>query len=238
MKSIIVPLLLVFCCCQCYRYDVSYVEDIQLGEVISTKTHLIQSEEVSLEKEALSILEDGYVGMCNNQYYIAISISEAERLGYSPEAYDLLSYNLEMGNEMLKALVADWESDPTISSYSISDFTGREVEIVPVAHSLKSRSENVTLPSGILRASGQEVVETRQYFPHEARGILADCLCSGAQLGVNVVYTKVMDTVYSGSCIYKGVFTVSIAASGTNVTVAYQTTDSYGGTCSWEAYGN
>lgn len=203
-------------------------------EHVATKSS--QSFE-EIELEAYDIVEAGFVQMINNRYVIQLSKSEAIDMGYSVEAYELLAYHLELGNDMIAKLIKEWELDPTISSYSIFDFTGKDVEISDTAYSLKSRSESIALPSGVLRSSGQEVVETRTYFPHEATHILADCICNVAPLGVNNVYTKVMDTVYSGSCVYRGTFSVNIAASGTNVTVAYQTTDSNGGTCSWIAQG-
>lgn len=231
-------------CCQCYQYDVSVFgnEHLECGSALATKAYsdaLTDIGDVSfVEKEAVLLIENGYVDMLDYQYYITISKSEAKVLGYSEEAYECLSYNLELGNEMLRKLIEEWEKDSTISTYSIQDVTCKDLDFVLVDYSLKNRSEVITFPSGVLRASGQEVVETKTYFPHEARGVFADCMCAAAPMGVNVVYTRVMDTVFSESCVYRGAFTVNIAASGTNVTVAYQTTDSYGGTCAWHAYGN
>ena len=208
-------------------YNQSFKTDYSLTKSLMSDTQV----------DAYRLIEDGYIEMVDYQYRIKINESEACELGYSILGYRELQSSLDEANKMLDALILSYESDSTVYSYTITDCTYGKVNIEPVIGipSVKTSQEGIHIPKpeGRFDVSDNRPYSATFFAPYNMTGVIGECYCKSAPFGINTLSTKTMGMVYTGACVYVGTITLDVAASNTNVTVTYQTTDSNGGICNW-----
>lgn len=124
------------------------------------------------------LIEDGYLEMTDNQYRLTLSRKEAKELGYSVDGYDALCDLIDNTNAKLQKRIKEWENDPEITSYEITDCTYSENVSEPQISlaSLQTRSEqDVVMPSGYLTSADASHSYAQVNGPKEMTKIGGTC---------------------------------------------------------------
>jgi len=102
-----------------------------------------------------------------------------------------------------------------------------------------SGSHSAPKPSGTLQSNGQEEVGTSFFAPYGTSMVRFSCIANAAPTPVFTCQTKALGGWNSKTGLgHLGgvtVIDVPIDASNYNVSIKFQTTDSNGGKCSWQA---
>ena len=145
---------------------------------ISSAERIMTKSASSSDVDAYLLIEDGYLEMTDNQYRLNISRKEAKELGYSVDGYDALSALIDSINEKLQKRIKEWENDPEITSYEITDCTYSVNVSEPQISlaSLQTRSEqDVVMPSGYLTSADASHSYAQINGPEEMAKIGGTC---------------------------------------------------------------
>lgn len=234
MKTRIALVLLMFIVMSCGKDLVTIEKSCQM--IMSDADCSVLTKATDAQASAFEIVKAGYVKFEENEYKLDITLEEALANGYLREGYDLLANQLSVANQYLADMIYLWENDPNVNDYVLEDCTyvmnNGENETGYITKS------TVEMPRGKLTAyeTGVPAVSGHIYAPLEMKGVTGYCFSPVAQTPVHIVVTNYFGSVRSRSRLMNGEISVEIAASATYGTIQYTTTDSYGGTFTWQGY--
>ena len=190
-----------------------------------------QENTAFLESREASLVAAEYLSLVDNQYVLNLTQEEAILLGISDFDYQRITKEIKCTNaEILKHL-----DDPNFIITEPNAQNEDDTEIPLVSTRIKTKTE-VSSPRTI-QTSGQEVGTDGGWAPMEAKEVHFNCFTYAAIAPIYQVTTKSLGHTFAKSqvgVIGKNILiVVPIAASNTDVTVTFQTSDSNGGMCTW-----
>lgn len=204
-----------------------------IGLILTVSCSDISSDyelsEYDCQKQAVEIVELGYLSFVDQQYQLDLDLIDAIALGYSSKAYEMLVAKINEFNEIITQELNHWRTDKNITEVRISDATYSKFKVDPFNCETKEFSIN-----GVIETydnSPQE--ETYMLPPVEASSITANCFARNYPFGGSMVTTIQGSIVDIQSVMIQQEVEVRINYTNSALTVRYQTTYSGGGICSW-----
>lgn len=170
---------------------------------ISSAERIMTKSASSSDVDAYLLIEDGYLEMTDNQYHLTLSRTDARKLGYSVDGYNVLSELIDEINAMLCERIKEWENNPEITTYEITDYTYSDMVEEPQLSlaSLQTRSEQeVVMPSGYLTSTDVSHSYVEINGPKEMAKIGGTCFSDPEGYHIcHMVETRVGFTVNSAT---------------------------------------
>ncbi len=186
--------------------------------------------EYDCQKQAVEIIELGYLSFVDQQYQLDLDLIDAIALGYSSKAYEMLVAKIDEFNEIITQELNRWRIDKNITEVRISDATYSKFKDEPFNYETKEVSIN-----GVIEAyDNSPHEETYMLPPVEASSIIANCFARNYPFGGSTVTTIQGSIVDIQSVMFQQEMEVRINYTNSALTVRYQTTCSGGGICSWK----
>lgn len=202
--------------------------DDLIGQPISPKTRSVQ---VCKTRAQANMALVNYLELVGDKYVLNISQSEAEEIGVPETLYNGAQSEIAKTNEVIKELLNDPNTELELT----------DPQDIPETRSALDRPTLYSAPSGTLRTNGQEeAMSNLIWAPIGTKGI--EFLCR-ANAAITPMYT--CKTYSSGSWQSKtavgaiGINTtvkVPLYVSNDYIKVAFSTTDSNGGTATYQGY--
>ncbi|MDE6696141.1 MAG: hypothetical protein K2K25_04620 [Muribaculaceae bacterium] len=216
----------------------STAEIQQAKELAIPVSELDNMSEDIKEKRAASIILSDYIKLEGNQYKLAISEQEAQKLGVAPNLYEVIKAEIALTNQTILEYLEMGETIELCDIQSVSKaYKNGKLELSDNT----SAYSKVAYPSGTIITTGQEDGTSGFTTEREHTKVLFRCRtaaaptpiyrCTVTAWGEKKIGSKV------GNAITTTEITVPIAASGSGVyaTLTFATSDSNGGFCNWQA---
>ncbi len=187
--------------------------------------------------ERNALIEDGYVQLKGNQYFISITRNSAIENGYAAEDFDSLEKSIQGLNNMINDIIHEYTSRRKDISISVEDYTYvKSEDELPMLPGIQSRAEinvNIPIPSGSLSAYDQTPVYTRIFAPANMVAISGHCYQNTIPDTGHVVTTSFFTVLKIASRLGSGPLYVELGASNTYGEISYRTQCSNGGIFSY-----